>query len=100
MKTNRVIAAACVVSVAAAAPVFAGHRDGEELPPGLEKKVERGGRLPPGWQKKVHVGEPLHPDIYEAGVVIADDEGLLTVRIEGKLIRLIEETREVIQILD
>lgn len=24
-----------------------------DLPPGLEKKVARGGVLPPGWQKKV-----------------------------------------------
>jgi hypothetical protein len=24
-----------------------------DLPPGLQKKVARGGQLPPGWQKKV-----------------------------------------------
>jgi hypothetical protein len=27
----------------------------QQLPPGLEKKVQRGGTLPPGWQKKVQV---------------------------------------------
>ena len=25
----------------------------QQLPPGLEKKLQRGGTLPPGWQKKV-----------------------------------------------
>ena len=27
----------------------------QQLPPGLEKKLQRGGALPPGWQKKVQV---------------------------------------------
>ena len=27
----------------------------QQLPPGLEKKLQRGGTLPPGWQKKVQV---------------------------------------------
>jgi hypothetical protein len=34
------------------------------LPPGLKKKVERGGELPPGWQKKVAKGEVLDRDLY------------------------------------
>ena len=100
MKASRFIVAVSIVSVAAAAPVLADQGAGEGLPPGLEKKVDRGGQLPPGWRKKVNVGEPLRRDIYDAGVVIADDEGLLTVRVEGKLIRLIKATREVIEILD
>jgi hypothetical protein len=29
-----------------------------QLPPGLEKKLARGGTLPPGWQKKVGVFPP------------------------------------------
>ncbi|UTW12483.1 hypothetical protein [Marinobacterium rhizophilum] len=33
------------------------------LPPGLQKKLERGGDLPPGWQKKVARGEVLEPDL-------------------------------------
>lgn len=30
------------------------------LPPGLQKKVARGGQLPPGWQKKM---EPFPPEL-------------------------------------
>jgi hypothetical protein len=33
------------------------------LPPGLQKKLERGGDLPPGWQNKVARGEVLAPDL-------------------------------------
>lgn len=29
------------------------------LPPGLAKKLRRGGHLPAGWQKKVSVGQPI-----------------------------------------
>lgn len=35
------------------------------LPPGLQKKLERGRELPPGWQKKVAVGEVMEPELYE-----------------------------------
>lgn len=100
MMLRWLLAAFAIASMSTAVPVLAGNHADGDLPPGLEKKVERGGELPPGWQKKVRVGEPLDRDIYEAGVVVADGERLLTVRIEGKLVRLVEETREVVEVLD
>ncbi|PSL16803.1 hypothetical protein CLV44_101203 [Marinobacterium halophilum] len=42
-----------------------GHYRG--LPPGLQKKLERGGRLPPGWQDKVRRGEVLDAELYRSG---------------------------------
>jgi hypothetical protein len=47
-----------------------------DLPPGLQKKVARGGQLPPGWQKKFEPFptvverrlQPLPPD-YRRGVI-------------------------------
>jgi len=33
-------------------------------------------------------------------VIPVDSEGLITVRVEGKLIRLVEATREIIDIVD
>jgi hypothetical protein len=46
------------------------------LPPGLQKKVARGGQLPPGWQKKfepfpvdVERRLPRLPDGYRRGVI-------------------------------
>ena len=77
------------------------HKGGGDLPPGLEKKVHNGGSLPPGWQKRVNVGQRLDRDFYDHHeiVVPVDENGLLTVRIGGKLIRLIEATREVVEVL-
>jgi hypothetical protein len=43
------------------------HKGGgkqKSLPPGLRKKLERGGELPPGWQKKVARGEVLDRELY------------------------------------
>lgn len=77
------------------------EKSSKQLPPGLQKKVEKGGELPPGWQKKVEVGEPIVKEIYQhiKIVIPVDDKGIVTVVIGGKLIRLVEATREVIEVL-
>lgn len=76
--------------------------EGKSLPPGIEKKYERTGELPPGWEKKLAVGKRLDLDIYgHARVVVPlDNDGLITVRIENKVVRLIQATREIVEILD
>lgn len=73
-----------------------------QLPPGLQKKVQSGKSLPPGWQKKLAVGETLDKEVYDHGnIVLKDsDKGLITVNIEGKIIRVIENTREIVEILE
>ena len=65
-------------------------------------KLDRDGSLPPGWQKKLAKGEVLEESVYNHGVVVIpiDYDGMLTVRIEGKLIKLIEATREIVEIFD
>jgi len=78
------------------------HPDKEKsLPPGLQKKLERGGELPPGWQKKLVVGEYLEDKVYRSGRVIGWDGGLdeTTIEVEGRVVRVIEATREIIDIL-
>jgi hypothetical protein len=67
-----------------------------------QMKLDRGGSLPPGWQKKLVRGEILVEPIYSHSEIVipVDSEGLLTVRVEGKLIRLIQATREIIDIVD
>lgn len=39
----------------------------KSLPPGLQKKLARGGELPPGWRDKVRRGEVLDSDLYRRG---------------------------------
>ncbi len=74
----------------------------KSLPQGLQMKLERGGTLPPGWQRKLVRGEVLDESVYRQSEIVipVDDRGLLTVRIEGKLIRLVEATREIIDIVE
>lgn len=72
------------------------------LPYGLQKKLQRGKSLPPGWQKKLYPGSVLDAGIYSHGdiVVPLDRHGLVTIRVEGKLIRLYQATREIVEILN
>ena len=85
----------------AAVPTLAKQPD-QSLPPGLEKKVERGGELPPGWEKKLVVGHILDDDIYaHARVVIpVGDDGIATVEIGGRVLRLLQDTHSIVEILD
>ena len=71
------------------------------LPPGLQKKVARGGALPPGWQKKLAVGEYLDIDVYRRAsiVVPVGNTGMITVEIDGRVLMLALATREIIEIL-
>ena len=74
----------------------------KQLPQGLQMKLERGGSLPPGWEKKLVRGAVLEEPIYHQSEVVipVDSEGLLTVRVEGKLIKLIQATREIVDIVN
>ncbi|MCE0558945.1 hypothetical protein Q4519_14900 [Motilimonas sp. 1_MG-2023] len=71
------------------------------LPPGLEKKVERGGELPPGWQKKLHRGEILDLDLYHYGIKRPGkkDDIYEWVEIESDTVKIIKNTREIVEIL-
>ena len=82
-----------------AAPASAKNDKEKPLPPGLEKKLKSGKSLPPGWQKKVAVGQVLDAQVYEQAKVILRDNGLETLNVEGKIIRVLENTREVVEIL-
>ena len=73
----------------------------KSLPPGLEKKMNRTGQLPPGWQKKLAVGERLDTQVYKNASIMdpGRNDGIVTVQIDGRVIRLIEATREIVEIL-
>ena len=55
-----------------------------------------------GWEKKLAVGKRLDRDIYKHARVVVPlgKEGTVTVRIENKVVRLIQATREIVEILD
>lgn len=72
-------------------------RQQKALPPGLQKKVERGGRLPPGWQKKLARGEAIPGDVWRYHDPLPPDilrrlppqpDGVVTVRIDDQIVRV------------
>lgn len=96
--TGCAFAALCTSSAALAK--HGDHKD-KPLPPGLQKKVANGEPLPPGWQKKYSRGDILERDIYARGrvVVPVGNDGIISVEIDGTIFRLIENTREIVDIL-
>ena len=81
----------------------------KSLPPGLKKKVARGGELPPGWQKKVAKGEVLDADIYSHSEKVPyglikgleqQPEDTELIKVEGKIIRILKATRSILDEFD
>jgi hypothetical protein len=81
----------------------------KDLPPGLAKKVARGGDLPPGWQKKCVRGEILplevfkhcHPLPREVSAKLPPaPQGTVLVAIEGKVVRLVKADHEILDVFD
>ncbi len=79
------------------------------LPPGLQKKVDRGGELPPGWQKKVIRGEVLDARVYRHSLPLPPDlmkrlppqpGGTIVITVEGKVVRLLEATLTILDVFD
>lgn len=97
----RIIWILVLVFEIAATPVLAKNHKENDLPPGLRKKSENGQALPPGWQKKLAKGKYLDHDVYKRCVKVysSDDHGIITVHVDGRVIRLIEATREIVEIL-
>ncbi len=80
-----------------------GHKNKKKrLPPGLQKKVERGQALPPGWQKKVTRGQVLDYRVYRHGRVIipVDKYGAVSILVDNKVIRVIQATREILDVFN
>ncbi|OUR71638.1 hypothetical protein A9Q78_09460 [Methylophaga sp. 41_12_T18] len=78
------------------------------LPPGLQKKVARGGQLPPGWQKKVARGEVLDGELYNSSTRLPSDiidilptspDGTSIRRIEDKVVRVMDATGVILDVL-
>lgn len=81
----------------------------KNLPPGLEKKIQRGKDLPPGWQKKIVKGEVLDNELYLNAVPVTIEErkylppsptGTKLLKIENKIIRVMEATRTILDVFE
>ncbi|HWX20525.1 MAG TPA: hypothetical protein VN578_11560 [Candidatus Binatia bacterium] len=81
------------------------------LPPGLAKKLARGGRLAPGWEKKCVVGQAVPAEVYAechplpSELVVKlppppEPALTVTVAVEGKVLRLLKATHEILDVFD
>ncbi len=78
----------------------------KKLPPGLRKKIERGGELPPGWQKKVARGEVLDEHLYNQSHHLPRDvlrhmsevKGTSLRQIDDRVLRIQDATRTILDI--
>ncbi len=79
------------------------------LPPGLKKKLARGGDLPPGWQKKIIRGEVLGAEVYKYAVHVPyglikrlppQPKGTALLKVEGKIVRLLEASGTILDVFD
>lgn len=103
MKTTiSLLLASALLSTPVMAHDHKGNPSTGNLPPGLQKKIERGGELPPGWRDKVRIGDRIDRDIYRYRHVLrdADDRGIATIQLGYRILRVIEDTREIIEILN
>ena len=80
----------------------------KSLPPGLAKNLARGKPLPPGWQKKIAKGEILSHELYRQGAYIPNSRypyygrlpaGTRTMQIADRIFRIINDTREVLEVI-
>ncbi len=57
--------------------------------------------LPDGWRNELSKGKVLDYDVYKKGKVVYRDpsKGTVALRLENKVVRLVESTREIVDVL-
>ncbi len=79
------------------------------LPPGLQKKAERGQPLPPGWEKKLRKGVVIDAEIYSHRQPVAAHiaatlpplpTGVIQVRIENRIVRLVKANLKIHDVIE
>jgi hypothetical protein len=90
----------CIAAVLAGT-AYAKPDHHKELPYGLQKKAAKGKQLPPGWQKKLRKGARIEREVYQHARIIepVDAKGIVTIKIDEKVVRLVKATHEIVDIL-
>jgi hypothetical protein len=81
----------------------------KSLPPGLAKKLARGGTLPPGWQKKVARGEVMDYEVYNNAIPLPEKllrklstipSGTVLLQVGNKIVKVIDASREIVDLFE
>ena len=72
-----------------------------EMLPELPDNPGLGGKAAPEWQKKIAPGKVIEKDIYVQGKIVVplDPLGIVTVKIDDKVLRVHEKSMEILEIL-
>lgn len=94
------IIASIAIAIGVSSPAFAKHGKDKKLPPGLEKKLQRGVELPPGWKRKLSKGSILDRELYDQARIInpVDIHGHEVIRLDDTTMRVLRATGEIIHI--
>lgn len=97
---KNLVIASIAAAISLSSPAFAKHDKEKKLPPGLQKKVQRGGELPPGWKKKLAKGSILERELYDSAHIInpVDIHGHEVIRLDDTTMRVLRATGEIIHI--
>ncbi len=94
-----------IISLVITAPLFisvavsANNIQEEGLPLSEQEEVNVVKPLPLDWQKKVVVGQVLDVNVYNNATVILKDNGVETLSVDGQILRVLQNTHEVLEIL-
>ncbi|MBF5057186.1 hypothetical protein [Alloalcanivorax profundimaris] len=82
---------------------FGDRYRGDDLPPGLRKKMARGGDLPPGWRDKLREGRRLPDDLYYQGYRLPESvyrtpDGYSDVVIDNEVVRILDATQTIMDV--
>jgi hypothetical protein len=81
----------------------------KRLPPGLAKKVERGGDLPAGWRKRCVPGRIMPKEVFEHSHPLPPEvvvklppppPDTVTITVGGNVVRLVKATLEILDVFD
>ena len=81
----------------------------KSLPPGLARKLARGGELPPGWQMKVARGEVMDYEIYNNASLLPEEllrklssipKGTVLLQVGNKIVKVIEASRKIVDLFE
>lgn len=81
----------------------------QQLPPGLRKKLQRGGDLPPGWKSKLVPGQRLDADLYRHAERLPSDllnaitgrnDGIELLRIGDRIVRVAQGRGTILDVID
>lgn len=80
------------------------HGKQKAMPPGLQKKLERGGELPAGWQRKLARGNVLDGDLYARSQPVpselaTSDRDAEVRRIQDRIVRIQRGTHRILDVL-